>query len=154
MPTLKQILVASLESVKNDFISDIRALSQESLNVSPGGSARAPYDYIYELVVANDRAANALNSIKNGPWPFENWAVAPSDFRTIETASSEMARSMDGILLALQSMGDDDKSFLISDATSTPPVQIAFKCVEHMRYHDAQLNYVQALSGDDKVHWE
>jgi hypothetical protein len=35
----------------------------------------------------------------------------------------------------------------------TPLFTLAHIAVSHLWYHDGQLNYIQALLGDEKVHW-
>jgi hypothetical protein len=150
------VIKEKLESVKADYAKDLAALPHEALEVGPGGSARAPYDFTYEVVVVNDRMANAIKGVANGPWPFDGWAVAPAEFRNRERAVAEITRSLDGMIATWSALGEDeiDREITSPTGAKATPLDFALMCVQHTGYHDAQLNYVQTLNGDMDIHWE
>ncbi len=153
---VKKVVAERLEGVKADYANDLAALTHEQLGTAAARGARVPYDWTYEVVVVNDRMSNAMKGISNGPWPFEGWAVAPEDFRNPERAISEISRSLDGIIESWNALGEEEISREITSpggATSTP-LDFALMCVQHTAYHDAQLNFVQAMGGDMEVHWK
>jgi hypothetical protein len=92
----------------------------------------------------------------NGPWPFEGWAVAPSDFKTPERAVAEIGRSVDSMILVWDSLSEEDvlQEIASESGSKSSPLDMVLMCIQHMSYHDAQLNYVQALNGDTEIHWK
>ena len=156
MIDVKSVVATKLEGAGKHYASDLAAMSHESLEATPGGQARAPYDFTYEVVVVNDRMATLLRGEKPSAWPFEGWAVAPDDFRTPKRAIAEIERSITAAIEAWSALSDDElgREITTSSGSTMTPLDIALMCVQHMGYHDAQLNYVQAMRGDLAVHWE
>jgi hypothetical protein len=56
---------------------------------------------------------------------------------------------------ALRSASDETLAAEVVPAWQipTPLFTLAHIAVSHLWYHDGQLNYIQALLGDEKVHW-
>lgn len=143
-----------IESAKNEYLADLKALSHEQLDQSPGGSARAPYDFTFEVLTINHRIAHRLRGEDPGPWQFEGWLKCPPELRHKEVIESKFAESMDVVLVALE--GLDEASLL--DKSKSHDGKSSFAemldiIVLHATYHDGQLNQVQAIGGDTEVHW-
>lgn len=147
----------SLDMACKMYCDDLDALSEEQLGASPMGKARTPYDFTYEVKVVNDRMANDIRGVENGPWPFgESWATAPDDVRSKEAIKSTLKESIEGVKAALDSVSDEELVAPI-ERENRPPTnkfRIANFCAYHTGYHCAQLNYIQSLHGDDEVHWD
>lgn len=155
MPTLKETIVSTLTFVRDAYAKDLAALSHSALDASPGGTARAPYDVTYEVAAVNNRMATILRGENPGAWPFESWAVAPAEFRDPERAVAELNASVNAVIDAIGKIDDSDlltERTLPSGRTDTP-FGLAHFSAMHTTYHDAQLNYVQELSGDMAMHW-
>ncbi|MBS1705558.1 MAG: DinB family protein [Armatimonadetes bacterium] len=132
-------------------IRDIQALSEEALSKSPGGGARAPYDYVYECVVVNQRLAKRMRGEDPGDWPFQGWAKAPEDFKSIDAAVQKFQESLNDLVTSL---GDDVNRVVPTSEGDRPIWDLGQFAAIHMFYHDGQLNMVQAMHGDEQVHWD
>ena len=58
--TLKSFLRDRIAKGCNRYIDDLEAMPEEMLARSPGGSARTPYDFTYEIVYVNRRLTKRL----------------------------------------------------------------------------------------------
>lgn len=155
--TLRSYVFRTFEIANGEFVGDLDALSEESLGKSWSGS-RTAYDIAYELGLVNQRAAMMCREMDPGPWPWEfgkEWLKAPDELQSkaaivkfIEETGQEL----------LDSIGTDvEKSVRVTGpgGDGTRPIyQIVIGAAKHTFYHDAQLNFIQELTGDMKVHWK
>lgn len=154
--SLKEFFKKRIESTRDDYVKDLEAMSQDDLAKTPGGASRTPFDFTYEVVFVNGRIAKRLRGETPEPMSGDDgWIKAPADFCQKDKAVGAFRKSMDDILASWDTTEESkmlDPITLPSGETSL--VGLAhFACI-HNAYHDAQLNYHQAIHGDDKVHWE
>lgn len=150
---LKAFFRSQLEETLVGYLKDFDALTHEQLDVSPGGKARTAYDFSYEIAVLNERFAKRMQGIDPGDWPFEGWVVAPTDHRSKDRMREAIANSNDSLLKAWDELPAAEMFRPIATKTGeTNPLQLASFASIHTSYHDAQLNYLQALHGDDQMH--
>jgi hypothetical protein len=78
-----------------------------------------------------------------------------AEVSTKGVAIAKLSEAATGFTEALNAASDETLN-----TTVTPPWQmpaplymIAQIAVSHVWYHDGQLNYIQCLLGDDKIHW-
>ena len=154
--SIKEFFAKKIESARDAYASDLDAMTPEQLAKNAGGNTRTPYDFTYECIVVNGRIAMRLRGETPPPMNFEDdeYIMATPEFCQKEKAIAGFRASMDEIIEALKKV-DDAKLF---DPIQTPGgetsfVNLAFFTCIHNSYHDAQLNYLQAMSGDKKVHW-
>ena len=151
---LKAHVRGKIEDWGKSYANDLRAMSEEQLAASPGGSARTPYDFTYECVYVNNRVAARLRGEDPGPWTNEGWMKAPDDFRNKDAALGGFEASVKSVLDGIDATPPEklrDKIALPTGETS--PLAMADLVASHLCYHDAQLNYHQAIHGDEEVHW-
>lgn len=142
---------SQLAGARNFFRSDVEALDEAAIINSPGGKARPPIDFIYEIVLINRRIASRLRGEQVAPMDrHDEWIVAPAEFRTKATAMAEFDASMQEVIDAL---GTDVLRPIQMPDKQTTAFELALFCGLHAMYHDAQLNYVQCLGGDSAMHW-
>lgn len=154
-PTVKELVRDSLLQSKRMYLQDLEAMGHDELAKSPGGNARTPYDFTYETAVVNRRIAARLRSEDPGPAPWDGWAVAPAEFQNKETALKELADSADEVVAGWDNTAEERIAETITLASGdTSALDMAKLAAYHMGYHDAQLNYHQAICGDDAVHWK
>lgn len=151
---------ASIKSWLNTLVGfyckDLAALSDEALNTSPGGVARTPVDYTCELVRCLHWTAGLLRG--------ENSSMdTPDD----EVKAMEAAHNTGPKLIAAMEAAGADLGAALDSVSSErlaevvmspfgmemPVVGIVNVFVNHVWYHDGQLNMLQAMGGDEKVHW-
>lgn len=156
MSDAKQRIERHIHQAEEMFLKDIEALSEEQLSNSPGGTARPPYDFIYEIVLVNHRIAARVKGEDPGPWPGpENgFLTAPDEFKNKDGAIAQVKSSVADVIAAMHSVPDDElyREMDSPMGKSSKGEQAEFAGV-HMIYHDGQLNYVQSLNGDHAVHW-
>lgn len=155
MSELKDFLRERVTQAAHFYTQDLEALTHEQLNKSPGGKARSGYDFTHEVIVVNNRIATQLRGEDAGPWPFgEDWAVCPDSDRVKETAVSQIKESTEAILAAFDNIPDEKFNVkFMSGERETSYSSMVSMAGMHMMYHAAQLNYIQALHGDEEVHW-
>lgn len=153
---VKDYFRKQIADAQSDYVKDLEALSHEQLASTPGGSARSPYDFTFEVVFVNRRIAQRLRG--ETPAPASNddgWMKAPETFRDKETAKKEFSETMEEILRAWDKL-DPAKlqtPIKLPNGNETSAIDMASLAARHAAYHDAQLNYLQAIQGDEKVHW-
>jgi len=155
MSELKQFLKERVSQATGFYVSDLEALTHEQLDKSPGGKARAGYDFTHEVIVVNNRIAIQLNGEDPGAWPFgDDWAVCPDADRNKETVINQIKESSEAILAAVDLVPDEkfNEKFKMGERETSYSSMVGLAGV-HMMYHAAQLNYIQSLEGDLEVHW-
>lgn len=155
MSELKEFLAERVKQASTFYVNDLEALTHEQLDKSPGSKARSGYDFTHEVIVVNNRIAAQLRGEDPGPWPFgDDWAVCPDIDRNKETAIAQIKASSDAVLEALKSVPDEkfNEKFMNGERETSFSSMISLVGV-HMMYHGGQLNYIQALHGDEEVHW-
>lgn len=144
----------SIAWTKNVYLKDLAALSDEQLASSPGGKARSPYDFTYEVVMVNRWIAKILRGEEAPPMERDGWVTAPSEFCNREAASKAFADSMDEALAAWQSFPLDRLAEKPTESSNWTFAGMGQLVATHAGYHDAQLNLIQAIGGDDASHWD
>ena len=147
---LKSLLLSNIEDARASYEKDLSTMSEAQLAHSPGGNARCPYDFTYEVVLVNNRVAMRLRGEDPGPWSFESWVTAPPEFRVKEAAIAAFNAS---VVTVLEAVGDDVTRNLDTANGPKSVFSMAHFCAMHIMYHDAQLNYLQAMNGDSEMHW-
>jgi hypothetical protein len=150
---VKAFFVEQIESARDCYVKDLECMSEEDLARSPGGVARAGFDYTYEVALINNRFASRLCGEPVDKLP-EGWITAPETHRNKQAAIDGIKISTDRFLSAFKAVPDEDllKTIVLENGTATA-LEYAMICTYHMGYHDAQLNQMQAIQGDPKVHW-
>lgn len=154
--TLKKHLRDSFETNIAFYIRDLESMTHEQLDSGCGGSSRSPYDFTYELVVVHRRIEARLAGRDPGPYPgADGWISAPAEFRSPEAAIREVRESADAVMKACDAVSTDDfeKEIPIPTGTTSAADLMSLASV-HATYHDAQLNYIQAIHGDAGMHWQ
>jgi hypothetical protein len=153
MPTLGQRFSSQLVKALHRYESDLKALSEEARSQSPGGVARSPYDFTYEVAVVFDRMAKRIKGLPVDP-PSGDWMKAPAEFTNLENAVSHLHNSGTAFAELLDSLADDEFDREIAmGANPWTLFDIASMSVFHVNYHDGQLCYLQSILGDGEMHW-
>lgn len=151
---LKSYAIKQVEDVRDRYLQDLDAIPAEAFDTSPGGAARTPAHFTYEIVCVNSRFLKRLKGEDPGPFSTDMWATTPDEFRTKEAAVAGFTDSMNQVVSAVNAIPDGEMLREIPVANgSTNPYDLALFCASHVNYHDGQLNYIQALSGDAAIHW-
>jgi len=153
MSELANYLKEWMKGVVEAFGKDIEALSHENLDKTWGESTRSGYDYAYEVALINRRVGCRLRGEDPGPMPWDfgkEWLKAPAEYRSKQKVIEFLNLTGDEVL---NSIGDDpERQVKVGDEMQTV-YQIVFFATSHTAYHDAQLNFIQEMTGDMAVHW-
>lgn len=143
-----------IRDTRDRYIQDLEAMSPEQLALRPGGAARSAYDMTYEVVFINRRFVCRLKREEPEPFVFGTWLEAPDELCEKPKAVAAFRESMDAILALLEPIPVEryDEEVPMSQGTMSV-FELATFVARHAGYHDAQLNYIQALQGDTEVHW-
>lgn len=151
---LKAKALTELRDVQKRYLTDLRALSDEAIAKSPGGAARTPANFTFEITVVNKRLKTRMQGGDPGPFDPNAWTETPTEFETKEGAAKAFSDSLDEIIAAVEGIDEADMLKEISTPSgTTSPFDLAEFCAYHINYHDGQLNYIQALNGDSSIHW-
>lgn len=151
---LKAKALTELRDVQKRYLTDLRALSDEAISKSPGGAARTPANFTYEITVVNKRLMTRMKGEDPGPFDPNAWTDTPAEFQTKEGAAQAFSNSLDSIIAIVESIPEEEMQREIpTPSGTTSPFDLAEFCAYHINYHDGQLNYIQALNGDAAIHW-
>jgi hypothetical protein len=145
----------ALKHTKDHYLDDLNAMSEEQLTTSPGGCARTPADFTYEIIVINRRIAKRLRGEDPGKMQFEGWLKAPDELKNKQSLIAEFTSSCTEIETALNAIPPEEmlRTIQLPTETTTPYDLVRFTAY-HTGYHDAQLNYIQSLADDGEMHWK
>lgn len=155
--TVKEHLGKGIKEAGEAFVRDLDAMPQEVLEKSPGGVARAPFDYSYEIALINRRITKRLRGEDPGPWQFADvkWVRADSEYRDKNKMLELVKQSFEDLLAAWDDFDEANLQTPIQlPKGETTALELATMAFSHCVYHDGQLNYAQSISGDDEMHWQ
>lgn len=151
---LKSFLAGRLNDMRNLYVNDLEAMSEELLAKSPGGAARSGFDMTYEVMYVNRRLVARLRGEEPAPFnPADGWMKAPAEFCNKEHCLAQLNGSVDELIAAFNAHDDIELS-IETPRGPTTPMELAHLAGNHLMYHDAQLNYIQSLEGDADMHWK
>lgn len=148
-------LRAITERASRLLANDLNALPKEKQNARPDGCARAPLHIVAECAAVNNMIARLLKGEAfQRPSPEEREAFLKS-FDTAEKAVSFLEQETQTLLAAFETLDESTLGEETDSPLGRPMTRFAIAELPavHMMYHDGQLNYIQTLYGDDKMHW-
>lgn len=156
MKEVQAKLAKEFEFCIKGYCDDLAALSTEQLAHRPNSTTRSGLDFTFEVGVVNRRMAKRFRGETNEAWPYKSWVTAPDDFQTQEQAIAEVQSSGGELLAAWNAMPVERllEEVEMSDGSMVAMFDLMVHGISHMSYHMAQLNYIQTLHGDGKMHWE
>jgi hypothetical protein len=150
---VKKFMAEQMKATCEDFVNDLKALSNDDLQFSPDPAARTPFDISYEVALINRRLAKRMSGGTPDPLP-QGWIKAPDGYTDKDKAIEDVEAACADLLAAWENTPDDELLRVIPLASGeTNPFDLMFLGVYHTGYHDAQLNYIQTALGDSKMHW-
>ena len=157
MPALnvKEYLAASLRIQHKRFVNDLKAIPEDQHNVSSAGCARTPRYMAAECGYVNGWIADFLQTGKSVRLSQEDEDALYASLDTTEKALAYLEENTDKLAAVYESL-DENTLGDISDTLFRRPTSkfsAAMLPILHLSYHDGQYNYIQALHGDDKIHW-
>jgi hypothetical protein len=155
LDTVKTYVTSQLEFGRDAYIKDLQMISEDDLLNGMNGEERKGIDFSYEVAYVNRRFAARLRGESPEAWPEDGWIVAPAQMRSKSAIILAIKESMDELISAWELVPASDMTRVIPlPKGETSPLDLVFSCCWHTGYHDAQLNYIQELKGDLKMHWQ
>jgi hypothetical protein len=147
-------LRASTERMHSQLVNDLNALPEDKAGVSPGGVARPAIEFVVECGGLNMMVSTLLTGGEFKRRTPEERKAFYATFTTREQALAFLDQQTQGLLTTLDGLDENTLGDMI-DGPIGPMTRFALAQLPamHMMYHDGQLNYLQALHGDDKMHW-
>lgn len=144
-----------MQGLTGMYAADIRAIPEDKWTATFGGCTRPANELTGDALALLDWVTEAMKG-----------NMRPSYGADDIDGMKERCRTRDGAIEALESTTKafNDTLNAASNDTLLKPVMapwgmesplfsLAQVAVSHIWYHDGQLNYIQCLLGDDKVHW-
>jgi hypothetical protein len=158
MPTVaesidvKAPLIQWLGALGMFYTKDLLALPESSLFVSPGGACKSAQVITGEVIGLCNFATHVLRGEET---PSSEGAPDMSSCDTAAKLVQALGVSITALSAAIGDAPDDIWAKEIMPPWGMPGTvwDITNIAVNHIWYHDGQLNSYQALLGDDKVHW-
>lgn len=150
----KTIAIDMLKGSYHLLSHDLESLPADAFCQSFGPACRTAADIIYELNMVNDHVGLTIRGEERFDWP-DGWIKAPSDFRTKEAVIDGFKRSFDRFLVTIDGFSEEEMLAPIDDGdgNETNRYERCRFVALHNWYHSGQLNFIQTLLGDDKMHW-
>ena len=147
--------IKGMENAAKFYANDLEALTEEQILTSPGGTARKAIDFTYEVAFLNHQFAARLCGEEPIPSPDgDDWMTAPTELQTKEAIAAYLADGCAKVISAAQAIPEAEIGKMVgTPGRERPAYALVNFAAMHTMYHDAQLNYIQSLSGDDKMHW-
>lgn len=153
--SIKQSLVADLRRNTQQYIRDLKQLGPDLVSQSPGGKARTPLHFSAEVGYYNKLAAD---QIRTGEMPAtggpEQREALFSSMKALDDVISHVEAGTEALIAAVESKSDEELTAVIETFFGPMPIcDYVMVISAHIQYHDGQLNYIQALNGDDEFHF-
>lgn len=144
-----------LAALSDMYQKDVRAIPEEKWLSTHGGCTRSGCDLTADAIGMLIWTTEAL---KGNVVILDETYVTPQLKDACSTrngACASLVSACEGFSAALANAGDEALNALVTPPwrMDAPLFMIAQIAVSHVWYHDGQLNYIQSLLGDDKVHW-
>ena len=136
------------------FLQDLNALPEGSFTKSFGGKSRTIADFVYEVNLVNDHIGMVMRGEEPFVWPDGKWIFAPASLDSKEKVIKAFEESSDKIIATCEDFTNEEfeSTLKVDDGDTTRAERCRFMAW-HVAYHDGQLDFIQALLGDDEMHW-
>ena len=136
-------------------LQDLQALPEDVFSKSFGGVTRTVADIVYEVNLVNDHIGMVMRGEEPFKWPEERWIKAPGDFCTKDIVIGSFVTSSEKVVATAEAFSVEElESPIQTEEGETTRFERCRFMTLHLWYHSGQLNYIQALLGDDDWHWK
>ncbi len=144
-----------LQGLTDMYTKDIQAIPDDQWSATHGGCSKSACVLTADAIGMLDWTAEAL---KGNVVEVEETYVTDQLMGVCATkggACAKLAAASGAFTAALGSASDEALNSIVTPPwkMDAPLFILAQIAVSHLWYHDGQLNYIQCLLGDDKVHW-
>lgn len=148
-------LIGWAKALTGMYTADINAIPEEQWAKPQGGCTRPASALTADAISLLRWTTAALKG--NVPTGHDEAAMNAliEGCVTRSGAISQLADAVDNFVSAVAGANDETMNTTVTAPWGMPAplFMIAQVAAAHIWYHDGQLNYIQCLHGDDKVHW-
>ena len=149
----KTIAVNSLKNSYWRFRVDLLAIPEEAIFQSFGGCSRTAADIVFEIGQVNDHICQGVRGETQFEW-VDGWLKAPETWKTKQDVVDAYAKSSEQTTKTFEDLSLEQlEAPYEDDGKATSRMERCRFIAWHNDYHSGQLNFIQALLGDDKFHW-
>jgi len=148
-------LTGWLTGLTGMFTADINAIPDDKWTATMGGCTRSANALVADAVSLLIWTTEALKGKVTQDTDGSIMKQLTEEFATKGVAVARLAETTQAFNEALSEASDETLNSTINTPWQMPAplYMIAQIAVSHVWYHDGQLNYIQCLLGDDKIHW-
>lgn len=148
-------LAGWLAGLVDMYTKDIKAIPADKWEASFGGCTRPANELTADAIALLDWTTDALKGNVRDNYGMDDINAMKAKCKDQDAACSQLASSAQAFSAALVAASDEALNSMVTPPwkMDAPLYILANIAVSHIWYHDGQLNYIQALLGDDKVHW-
>lgn len=149
-------LIGWMHGLVSMFEADIKAIPDAEWTNARGGCTRETHKLVADAVGMLFWVASAIKGeVSNGEEYMGSLMKLNESMTTKEAAIAKLHEGAKTLADAVNGASDEtlNSKVMAPWGMETPLFTMAHIAVNHLWYHDGQLNYVQCLLGDDKVHW-
>lgn len=149
----KGYLAGWLNAVTGMTVADINAIPDDKWSETHGGCSRPCGMMLADTVTMLKWTTGALKGEESDA--YTHMEALGETYADKATAVAGLTDASAALGAALGEASDEvlNSSVPAPWGMPTPIFMLAQIAANHIWYHDGQLNYVQTLLGDDKVHW-
>lgn len=148
-------LTGWLNGLQGMYLADINAIPEDQWNATHGGCTRSASDLTADAISLFGWTTAAMQG--NAPDASEGdmMAALKAECSTKAGASACLKKHVEEFTAALAACSEEklQTPIMAPWGMESPLFGLAQVAVSHLWYHDGQLNYIQCLLGDEKVHW-
>jgi hypothetical protein len=134
---------------------DIKAIPDDKWNCGNGGCSKSACDATVDAIGILAWTAEAMRGNSTIGDEESLAQQLKSECSTREGAIAKLGSASGAFMAALSDASDETLNSMVTPPwrMDMPLFAVAQIAVSHVWYHDGQLNYIQMLLGDEKVHW-
>lgn len=153
--TVQSLLSNWCRQLAGMYAKDLAHVSPERFSNAAGGATRSVADFTAEITAMCYGALAVLNGGDIVMPTEEQMAANKAKFTDAATAAGLLTEAAGQLADAIAGAPGEalDRSVMAPWGQPMTVAEFVNIMVNHIWYHDGQVNYVQALDGDEAVHW-
>jgi hypothetical protein len=148
-------LIGGLKGVTGMYSADINAIPDDQWTATHGGCTRPANELTADTISLLIWTAEALKGNVISGDEGATMKALTAELANKNVAIAKLSEAADAFAAALAGASDETLNSVVTPPWQMPaPLYVLAQItVSHIWYHDGQLNYIQCLLGDDKIHW-
>lgn len=152
---VRELIATQMDRARAFYNVDLKHLTEDQATKTVGGCSRSPLAFTQEVTGVNFFAAAVFRGEQPAQKTEEEIAAFQASFNTVEKLKTAFNESVDQMIAGIKACPVEnlDKTIIAPWGAPITVMDLAIVMVQHMFYHDGQLNYFQCAQGDGEFHW-